>query len=73
MSGIDKIHNVIKILTDSFQVDDEAIEELRVILSEREGCEVSTAQAEEVGAGLIAIVETLANGRPIIGRKEDTP
>jgi uncharacterized tellurite resistance protein B-like protein len=66
MSGAEKFHNVIKILTESFQVDDEAIDELREILERQQKQIVTKKQAEEVGRGLITIVETLANGRRII-------
>lgn len=66
MSGTEKFHNVIKILTESFQVDDEAIDELREILERQQKQIVTKKQAEEVGLGLITIVETLANGRTII-------
>jgi len=65
MSGLDKFHNVIKILTESFRVDDEAIEELRIILEKQHKRTITTEQAEEVGRDLITVVETLANGRMI--------
>ena len=70
MSGLDKFHNIVKILTESFQVDDEAIEDLRTILAEQRGEEVTTEQAENVGRDLISIVETLANGRTITCRRD---
>lgn len=66
MSGLNKFHNVIKILTESFQVDDEAIEDLRIILVEMHGKDITTEQAEDVGRSLISVVETLANGRTIV-------
>jgi hypothetical protein len=65
MSGVDKLYNVVKILTESFTVDDEAIEELRAILEEQETKKISHEQAEAVGRDLITIIETLANGRDI--------
>lgn len=70
MSGLDKFHNIVKILTESFQVDDEAIEDLRTILAEQRGEEVTTEQAENVGRDLISMVETLANGRTITFRRD---
>ncbi|HPF30815.1 MAG TPA: hypothetical protein PLO25_00695 [Candidatus Saccharibacteria bacterium] len=66
MGGAEKFHNVIKILTESFQVDDEAINELREILERQQQQIVTKQQAEEVGRGLITIFETLANGKEII-------
>lgn len=71
MSGLDKFHNVIAILTKRFRVDSEAIEELRIILEKQEGHEVTTEQAESVGRSLINVVETLANGRTIIANEGD--
>lgn len=59
-------HNVIAVLSRSFRIDDEAIEELRVILEEQNGREVSLEEAEKVGRGLVGIAETLANGRTIV-------
>lgn len=69
MSGAEKFHNIIKILTESFQVDDEAIDELREILERQHKQVVTKEQAEEVGRGLITIVETLANGRDIVVKR----
>lgn len=65
MSGVDKLYNVVKILTESFTVDDEAIEELRAILEKQETKKISHEQAEAVGRDLITIIEMLANGRDI--------
>ena len=61
---------MVKILTESFQVDDEAIEDLRMILAEQRGEEVTTEQAENVGRDLISVAETLANGRTIAFRRD---
>lgn len=68
MSGLNKVHNIIKILTESFRVDDEAIEELRIILEKQHKRPITTKQAEEVGRDLITVVETLANGRTITSK-----
>lgn len=68
MSGIGKIHNVIKILTESFRVDDDAIEDLRIILEEQHKRPVTVDEAEEVGRDLITVIETLANGRMITAK-----
>ena len=72
MSGAKTFHNVIAILTKQFKVDTEAIEELRIILEKQEQRTVTTKEAEEVGRGLVTIIETLANGRTITAQKEVT-
>ena len=71
MSGINTFHNVVAILTKQFRVDDEAIEELRVILERQQECKVTHEEAEAVGRSLINVVETLANGRTIVAREGD--
>jgi len=59
-------HNLVSIITKSFKIDDKAIEELRIILSEQNAREVSHDEAEEIGRSLVTVIETLANGRTII-------
>jgi hypothetical protein len=71
MSGIEKFHNIAAILTRSFRVDDEAIEELRVILEHQNQRSITHDQAEEVGRKLITVIETLANGRTITANQEE--
>lgn len=71
MSGMNTFHNVVAILTKQFRVDDEAIEELRVILEKQQERDVTIEEAEAVGRSLISVVETLANGRTIVVRKGD--
>jgi hypothetical protein len=66
MGGIEKFHNLAKILTSAFSIDDEAIEELRVILEKQQHRVITHAEAEEVGRDLITVIETLANGRTIV-------
>lgn len=70
MSGIDKFHNVIKILTESFRVDDDAIEDLRIILETQHKRPVAQDEAEEIGRDLITLIETLANGRTITSSRK---
>ena len=62
-------HNLVSIITKSFKIDDKAIEELRVILSEQNDREVSHDEAEKIGRSLVTIIETLANGRTIIANR----
>jgi len=69
MSGIDKFHNLASIFTSSFQVNDQDIEELRAILEREQKRKVTPVEADEVGRGLITVLETLANGRKIIIKK----
>lgn len=71
MSGIDKFHNLASIFTSSFRVNDQDIEELRSILEREQKRKVTPEEADEVGRGLITVLETLANGRKIIVNKED--
>lgn len=71
MSGIDKSHNLASIFTSSFRVNDQDIEELRSILEREQKRKVTPEEADEVGRGLITVLETLANGRKIIVNKED--
>jgi len=73
MGGINKFHNLVSIFTSSFRVSDEDIEELRLILERERKCRVTFNEAEEVGKGLVTILEALANGRKIIARKVDEP
>lgn len=69
MSGIDKFHNLASLFTSSFRVDNQDIEELRAILEREKKRKVTFEEAEEVGKGLITLMETLANGRKIIATK----
>jgi len=62
-------HNLVSIITKSFKIDDKAIEELRVILSEQNDREVSHDEAEKIGRSLVTVIETLANGRTIIANR----
>lgn len=71
MSGIDKFHNLASIFTSSFRVNDQDIEELRAILEREQKRKVTPEEADEVGRGLITVLETLANGRKIIVKKGD--
>ncbi len=71
MSGIDKFHNLAAIFTSSFRVNDQDIEELRAILEREQKRKVTPEEADEVGRGLITVLETLANGRKIIVEKGD--
>lgn len=67
---MDGLRNLTAIITKHFTVDEEAIEELRVILEHQNGRKVTHDEAEAVGRKLINVVETLANGRKIIVEKE---
>lgn len=71
MSGTDKFHNLASIFTSSFRVNDRDIEELRAILEREQKRKVTPEEADEVGRGLITVLETLANGRKIIVKKGD--
>ena len=71
MSGIEKFHNLASIFTSSFRVNDEDIEELRLILERERKRTVTFEEAEEVGKGLVTVLEALANGRRIVARKGD--
>ena len=65
-------HNLVSIITKSFKIDHEAIEELRVILEKQNQREIQYDEAEQIGRSLITILETLANGRTItVKRGED--
>ena len=70
--GISKFHNFVGIITESFRVDNEAIEELRIILERENQRIVTYEEAEAVGRSLITVVETLANGRTIVADSEKT-
>ncbi len=72
MSGIERFHNIASILTRSFRIDHEAIEELREIMEAHEGRPVSHDEAETIGRGLVNIAETLANGRTITASRGGT-
>jgi hypothetical protein len=65
-------HNIVSIITKSFKIDDKAIEELRVILSEQNDREVSHDEAEKIGRSLVTVIETLANGRAIIANRSSS-
>lgn len=69
MSGIDKFHNLASLFTSSFKVDNQDIEELRAILEREKKRKVTFEEAEQVGKGLITLMETLANGRKIVATK----
>jgi hypothetical protein len=71
MSGLEKFHNIISIFTTSFTVDNEAVEELRLILEKEKNREVSHDEAEKIGRDLITIMEALANGRVIVAQRDD--
>lgn len=62
-------HNIASIITKSFIIDNQAIEELRIILKEQNEREVSHDEAEKIGRSLITIVEALANGRTITANR----
>ena len=67
-----KIHNLASIITNSFKVDSEAIEKLRLILEEQNERQVSFDEADDVARSLVTVMETLANGRLITtGEKID--
>lgn len=70
MSGIEKFHNLALLFTSSFRVDQQDIEELRIILEREKKRTVTFEQAEEVGKGLVTLLETLANGRKIVSTKK---
>ena len=69
MSGLDKFHNLASLFTSSFRVDNRDIEELRAILEREKKRKVTFEEAEDVGKGLITLMETLANGRKIVATK----
>jgi hypothetical protein len=69
MSEIDKLHNIASIISGSFWVDEAAIDELRANLEQQCGRKISLDEAEKTGRSLIAILETLANGRKIVAGK----
>jgi hypothetical protein len=71
MSGLEKFHNIISIFTTSFTVDNEAVEELRLILEKEKNREVSHDEAEKIGRDLVTVMEALANGRVIVSRRGD--
>lgn len=71
MSGLEKFHNIISIFTTSFTVDNDAVEELRLILEKEKNREVSHDEAEKIGRDLITVMETLANGRVIVAHRGD--
>ena len=71
MGGISKFHNLISIFTSSFRVNDQDIEVLRAILEREQNRRVTFEEAEEVGKGLITVLETLANGRKIVVKKDE--
>jgi hypothetical protein len=71
MSGLDAFHNVAAILSKQFRVDNEAVEELRIILEKQHKRTVTHEEAEAVGRSLINVVETLANGRTIVAHEGD--
>lgn len=71
MSGFDKLHNVVSILTDSFRVDEAALDDLRHILEKEHQREVSRDEAEAFGRNLITVVETLANGKKVTVKKDE--
>jgi len=70
--GISKFHNFVGIITESFRVDNEAIEELRVILEQQNEREIKYDEAEQIGRSLITVLETLANGRTITISKDES-
>lgn len=58
-------HNLVSVITKSFKIDNEAIEELRVILEQQNEREVKYDEAEKISRSLVTVLETLANGRTI--------
>jgi len=66
----EQFHNLVSIITKSFKIDYEAIEELRVILEKQNEREFKYDEAEQIGRSLITILETLANGRAITTQKD---
>lgn len=66
-----KFHNFVEIITESFRIDNDAIEELRIILQNEQKRKVTHEEAEAVGRSLVTVIETLANGRTIVADIED--
>lgn len=64
-------HNLVSIITKSFKIDNEAIEELRVILEQQNEREVKYDEAEKISRSLVTVLETLANGRTITILEEE--
>ena len=58
-------------MTKSFKIDNEAIEELRVILEQQNEREIKYDEAEQIGRSLVTVLETLANGRTITASKDE--
>ena len=52
-------------------IDNEAIEELRVILEQQNEREVKYDEAEKISRSLVTVLETLANGRTITISEEE--
>lgn len=65
-------HNLVSIMTKSFIIDNEAIEELRVILEQQNEREIKYDEAEQIGRSLVTVLETLANGRTITISKDES-
>lgn len=65
-------HNLVSIMTKSFFIDNEAIEELRVILEQQNEREIKYDEAEQIGRSLVTVLETLANGRTITISKDES-
>lgn len=65
-------HNLVSIMTKSFKIDNEAIEELRVILEHQNEREIKYDEAEQIGRSLVTVLETLANGRTITASKDES-
>ena len=61
----EKFHNVLSLMTKSFRIDEQAIEELRIILEEQNKRQMTYDEAEQIGRSLVIVIETLANGRII--------
>ena len=61
----EKFHNVLSLMTKSFRIDEQAIEELRIILEEQNKRQMTYDEAEQIGRSLVTVIETLANGRII--------
>lgn len=64
-------HNLVSVITKSFKIDNEAIEELRVILEQQNEREVKYDEAEKISRSLVTVLETLANGRTITISEEE--
>lgn len=64
----EKFHNVLSLMTKSFRIDEQAIEELRVILEEQNDRQMTYDEAEQIGCSLVTVIETLANGRMITAK-----